>query len=628
MKSTTCITTVAIIALLLSMFGVSVSAEQVQIELSAPKADCLDVPVECAVELPKAIARVDCSRLSVTVRQDGQSGDICGQIVRTPDGKAKLCWVAPKIAAGKAGKWTATVTEGKADAGFSWKDNSGEYLDLLFDGRKVTRYMYAYDKSTPQRLHETYKVFHHAFDADGRSVITKGPDGRTPYEKGLYTHHRGIYIGWNKLKQQGRQYDFWHMKGVFLVHQEFQQMVAGPVLGSSTAVIHWIDKKGDPVIEERRTTTVFRQSDPTILLLEFDTNLKAVNGDVILDGDPEHAGFQYRPHNGVAAGPKDGKARYLFHTDGIDAHKDRDLPWVAMSYGLNGKRYSVLHMNHPDNPKPSVYSAYRDYGRFGAFFKGEIKAGQSLNLKYRILVQSGDMPDRDEMAARFLSFVDGPKVDKVVWKSPSATSVTGSAPATEMAPLPIELPRPMFVGTPTNIKVPNLKKPRGKPRPPFYAPAGCVNLAAGKIVASTDELPIIGEIEMITDGDKEAADGSYVELGPFQQHITVDLGQVCEVYAVLVWHYHKQARVYFDVIVQTADDADFISNVKTLFNNDIDNSAGLGIGKGMHYIETSEGKLVDGKGTRARYVRLYSTGSNANDLNNYIEVEVWGKPAK
>ncbi len=96
---------------------------------------------------------------------------------------------------------------------------------------------------------------------------------------------------------------------------------------------------------------------------------------------------------------------------------------------------------------------------------------------------------------------------------------------------------------------------------------------------------------------------------------------------MLAWHYHKQARVYFDVIVQTADDADFISNVKTLFNNDIDNSAGLGIGTNMHYIETSEGKLVDGKGVKARYVRLYSTGSNANDLNNYIEVEVWGKPA-
>ncbi len=197
-----------------------------------------------------------------------------------------------------------------------------------------------------------------------------------------------------------------------------------------------------------------------------------------------------------------------------------------------------------------------------------------------------------------------------------------------MVPLPLELPKPMFVGTPTNIKVPNLMKPRGKPRPPFYAPVGCVNLAEGKVITSTDDMPIIGEIEMITDGDKEAADGSYVELGPFQQHITVDLEGQYEIYAVLIWHYHKQARVYFDVVVQVADDADFITNVQTVFNNDIDNSAGLGIGKDMHYIETSEGKLVDAKGVKGQFVRMYSNGSNANDLNNYIEIEVWGKPTE
>jgi hypothetical protein len=210
----------------------------------------------------------------------------------------------------------------------------------------------------------------------------------------------------------------------------------------------------------------------------------------------------------------------------------------------------------------------------------------------------------------------------------AAAAESLGTPGAGMAPLPLVLPKPMFVGTPTNISVPNLEKPRGKPRPPFYAPEGCVNLAAGKTVVSTDDMPIIGEIDMVTDGDKEAADGSYVELGPFQQHITVDLEKPCQVYAVLLWHYHKQARVYKDVIVQVADDADFITNVQTLFNNDIDNSAGLGIGKDMHYIETSEGKLVDGKGVKTRYVRLYSNGSNDNDLNNYIEVEVWGKPAE
>ncbi len=187
------------------------------------------------------------------------------------------------------------------------------------------------------------------------------------------------------------------------------------------------------------------------------------------------------------------------------------------------------------------------------------------------------------------------------------------------------LPKPMFVGTPQDTRVPNLEKPLGKLRPPFLAPVGTKNVAFEKLVASSDEEPIIGEIEMITDGDKEAADGSYVELGPFLQHVTIDLGAMHEIYAIVVWHYHKQARVYFDVVVQAADDPDFITNVRTLLNNDVDNSAGFGLGKDMHYTETNEGRLIDAKGVRARYVRLYSNGNTGNDLNHYIEAAVYGK---
>lgn len=204
-------------------------------------------------------------------------------------------------------------------------------------------------------------------------------------------------------------------------------------------------------------------------------------------------------------------------------------------------------------------------------------------------------------------------------------TVTESTRPAEMVPIEIELPKPMFVGTPQNTRVPNLEKPLGKPRPPFLAPAGTTNVALEKPVSSSDEEPIIGDIEMITDGDKEAADGSYVELGPFVQDVTIDLEAMHEIYAIIIWHYHKQARVYKDVVVQVADDPDFITNVRTLFNNDIDNSAGIGVGEDMHYTETNEGRLIDAKGVKARYVRLYSNGNTSNDLNHYIEVAVYGR---
>jgi hypothetical protein len=53
----------------------------------------------------------------------------------------------------------------------------------------------------------------------------------------------------------------------------------------------------------------------------------------------------------------------------------------------------------------------------------------------------------------------------------------------------------------------------------------------------------------------------------------------------------------------------------------------MGIGKDRPYIETNLGKLIDGKGVSGRYVRVYSRGNTANDLNHYVEVEVFGKPA-
>ena len=118
------------------------------------------------------------------------------------------------------------------------------------------------------------------------------------------------------------------------------------------------------------------------------------------------------------------------------------------------------------------------------------------------------------------------------------------------------------------------------------------------------------------------------ELGPGLQWIQIDLKEKAEIFAVVMWHYHAEPRVYRDVVVQVADDPDFITNVRTVFNNDHDNSAGLGLGKDLEYFESDEGTLVDGKGEKARYVRLYSKGNTSDAQNHYIEVEVYGKPAK
>ncbi len=205
-------------------------------------------------------------------------------------------------------------------------------------------------------------------------------------------------------------------------------------------------------------------------------------------------------------------------------------------------------------------------------------------------------------------------------------SRASDAPPADKVPLRLELPRPLFVGTPVPIKIANLEAPRSGPRPPFYVPPGTVNLALNKPVTSSDNEPLLGDLELVTDGDKEGEEGSYVELGRGKQWVQIDLGAAHALHAIAVWHFHSQGRVYKNVVVQLSDDPDFISGVKTIWNSDTANELGLGAGADPLYLENNEGRILDAKGHTARYVRLYSGGNTTSAMNHYIEVEVHGTP--
>lgn len=194
-----------------------------------------------------------------------------------------------------------------------------------------------------------------------------------------------------------------------------------------------------------------------------------------------------------------------------------------------------------------------------------------------------------------------------------------------LTPLKIEFPPPMLTGTPVPAKLANMEAPNAK-QPPVLVPAGVTNLAKGKKVTSSDPAPVIGDLTLITDGEKESEEGYFVELDRGLQWVQIDLGASAELYAIAVWHYHSQARAYLQMIVQVSDDPEFKKDVRTLFNNDDQNSAGFGVGTSPAYLEKNTGRVIPANKAIARYVRLYSAGNTANQLNHYIEVEVFGRP--
>ena len=95
----------------------------------------------------------------------------------------------------------------------STKDTPGKHLDIIQDGKVVARWMYAHDLSTKDSRHDTYKPYLHVMGPDGKTPITKGPGGK-------FTHHRGIFLGWNRIGFEGKKYDLWHMKTSEIIHKE------------------------------------------------------------------------------------------------------------------------------------------------------------------------------------------------------------------------------------------------------------------------------------------------------------------------------------------------------------------------------------------------------------------------
>lgn len=210
------------------------------------------------------------------------------------------------------------------------------------------------------------------------------------------------------------------------------------------------------------------------------------------------------------------------------------------------------------------------------------------------------------------------------WIVAGAMGAAVAAWTVRAEPLKTEYPKPMFQGTPVPLKGVKLAPIQEKPWQ-FELPAGCVNLAKDKPVTASDAVPLLGELAFITDGDKSAEEGSYVEIAGGMQWVQIDLGKPAELHAVLLWHFHLEGRVYRSVVVQVSDDPEFGKEVKTIFNNDAEDTIGLGKGTDFLYIETNYGKLMGTKGVKGRYVRLYSKGNTSNNMNHYIEVEVWGK---
>ncbi len=302
------------------------------------------------------------------------------------------------------------LAAGGVRAEFAWTDTEGKHLELHRDGKPVARYVYeAIDESSPERREETFKPFCHLFfNKYGHygELLTKGPGGK-------FTHHRGVFYGFSRVSytdpsgERHEKIDTWHCRKAHQIHRGFSATEADADSASFTSEIDWIGDDGGVFATEARTMRF--SFDGADLVVDFESTLSTKFPEVLLDGDPQHAGFHFRAHNDVAE-ETENATYYIRPGSGIgkpgvainwsekeDNEATRDLPWKAMCFTLRDTQTTVVYLDHPENPKPARASE-RQYGRFGTYFEAKVTPDSPLTVRYRLVVHPGEYESAEEVA--------------------------------------------------------------------------------------------------------------------------------------------------------------------------------------------------------------------------------------
>lgn len=229
---------------------------------------------------------------------------------------------------------------------------------------------------------DTCKPYHAVFTADGR-LLSKGLGG-------TYPHHRGLFVGWNQVQQGAERFDFWHCN-----RGESQRLRAlltpaehGRGSDWQVAAIDWTSAAGKVVLQEQRALRA-RELETGVTAIEVELTLSAVDGEVRLDGDPQHAGCQFRALQQFADRPEPA-IRYLRPSTATGGKDDiwTGCGWIAAVLPLSPTPVTVLRCEGTGNPE-AIWST-RPYGRFGAMCRATLAPGNPLQLRYVYVVADGE----------------------------------------------------------------------------------------------------------------------------------------------------------------------------------------------------------------------------------------------
>jgi hypothetical protein len=301
-----------------------------------------------------------------------------------------------------AAEWK--VTKGNND------DLPGQNVTVTQDGKVVAKFIYGERQPLPYLA---------IYDDQGRLLTNAGMD-KSGELVGIEPHHRGIFIGWQQVKSDLGTTSFWGLGGVAASKGKvkggapakmevvsLEKLTSDKDSATIVARIEWRAGSNDAagnnlVLTETRTMKVSRPAPGVAAQVDTTFRLKPAR-DLVLDGNVQHAGIHMRTSHLVvdraaetsylwspASAKTEGKGYLKDAKDRTGSVVGKDLQWGEFLFPLGDRWYSALQMNSPKNPVEEFST--REYGRFGFFFKKELKRDENLEVSYRFLVRNADAP--------------------------------------------------------------------------------------------------------------------------------------------------------------------------------------------------------------------------------------------
>ena len=275
------------------------------------------------------------------------------------------------------GAWS--TSESKAE-------DSGPRIDVLKDGQPVARFVYG-----PREM----KPYLHVFGPNGELLTAWSAKQEFP-------HHRGIFIGWNKIESEVGTSDLWHLNhGEKMIVKEVGHTTSA-TNATILAKIEWHGQRNDAVgdsillLETRRLEI----SQPAPGKTQVDASFSlAAQRDILLNGDLQHAGVHFRGSHELTA--RKGETRYVWEPPlpGPGGKVvSTDLKWCRLIFPVGNNWYAATELNAPGNPTAEL--SWRDYGRFGFFFKHKLEWGDTLDIRYRFITEPVSPSAKDELEAQ------------------------------------------------------------------------------------------------------------------------------------------------------------------------------------------------------------------------------------